>query len=181
MPEFAQPAEGLHPAEDLLDQFSLALADGIARVPRGPPVDARGCVFWATCGVMPMCRVGETKRPMSKSLSPATVVARAPREHQERRLTLPGAGRRGRTHIGHDPCRLSSRTWPRYASFASLPGPCDKLRVGVRRRPMRVILPRCPMEIDGRIPRIVGRRLGPAPCAESFLDSPTPRATCHPP
>ena len=36
-----------------------------------------------------------------------------------------------------------------------------QLRVGVRRRLMRVVLPRFPMEVDRRIPRIVGRRRGP--------------------
>ena len=40
VPQLPQAADGLHPAKHLFDQFALALADGIARVPRGPAVDA---------------------------------------------------------------------------------------------------------------------------------------------
>src|SRR5688572_27118074 len=39
MPEFAQESHGLQPAEGLLDQFSLALTHGIARMARGPAID----------------------------------------------------------------------------------------------------------------------------------------------
>ena len=42
VPQLAQPADGLHPAEDLLDQFPFPLADRIARVPGGAAVD-RDC------------------------------------------------------------------------------------------------------------------------------------------
>ena len=41
MAELAESADGLHPAEDLLDQFPFALTDGISRMPRRAPIDAR--------------------------------------------------------------------------------------------------------------------------------------------
>jgi hypothetical protein len=37
--ELAQPSDGLHPAEALLDQFAFLLAHGIAGVARGAAVD----------------------------------------------------------------------------------------------------------------------------------------------
>ena len=39
MPELAQAADGLHPAEDLFHEFSFPLTHVIARLPRGPTVD----------------------------------------------------------------------------------------------------------------------------------------------
>ena len=39
MPELAQAADGLHPAEDLFHEFSFPLTHVIARMPRGPTVD----------------------------------------------------------------------------------------------------------------------------------------------
>ena len=39
MPEFAQPADGFQPAEDLLDQLPLLLADRVAGMTGGPSVD----------------------------------------------------------------------------------------------------------------------------------------------
>src|SRR6266481_2323316 len=39
MPELAQPADRLHPAKDLLDQFPLSLADGIAGRTRRSIID----------------------------------------------------------------------------------------------------------------------------------------------
>ena len=39
MPEFAQSADGLQPAENLLDQLPLLLADGVAGMTRGPIID----------------------------------------------------------------------------------------------------------------------------------------------
>ena len=39
MPELAQPADGLQPAEDLLDQLPLPLADRVAGMPRGPIIN----------------------------------------------------------------------------------------------------------------------------------------------
>src|ERR1700726_180692 len=37
--KFAEEPDGLHPAEGLLDQLPLALAQGIARMARGPAID----------------------------------------------------------------------------------------------------------------------------------------------
>ena len=39
MPEFAQAADGLHPAKDLFYEFPFPLTDVIARMPRGPAID----------------------------------------------------------------------------------------------------------------------------------------------
>src|SRR3979490_698155 len=41
MAQFPQAADGFHPAKDLLDQLPLALADGIAGVPRRATIDGR--------------------------------------------------------------------------------------------------------------------------------------------
>src|SRR4029453_13126261 len=45
VPQLAQAADGLHPAEDLLDQLPFALTDPIARMPCGAPVDTRASVL----------------------------------------------------------------------------------------------------------------------------------------
>src|SRR4051794_30554898 len=45
VPQLAQPADGLHPAEDLLNQFPFALTDGVARMTGRAPVDARAGVL----------------------------------------------------------------------------------------------------------------------------------------
>src|SRR5439155_11410750 len=39
MPKLAQPADGFQPAEDLLDQLPLLLADGVPGMARGPIID----------------------------------------------------------------------------------------------------------------------------------------------
>src|ERR1700674_3356348 len=39
MPELAQPADGLQPAKDLLDQLPLPLADRVAGMTRGPIIN----------------------------------------------------------------------------------------------------------------------------------------------
>src|SRR5436190_23016577 len=39
MAELPEPADGLHPAEALFDQFAFPLTDGIARMARGPLID----------------------------------------------------------------------------------------------------------------------------------------------
>ena len=39
MAELPQPADGLHPSEDLLDQFALPLADLVAGMPGGSVVN----------------------------------------------------------------------------------------------------------------------------------------------
>src|SRR5512135_1813969 len=44
MAGFAQPADGLHPAEGFLDPLTGTLADAVARVPRCPSVDGRASV-----------------------------------------------------------------------------------------------------------------------------------------
>src|SRR6185312_16136716 len=41
MSGFAQPADGLHPAEGFLDPLTCTLAHGVTRVPRCPSVDGR--------------------------------------------------------------------------------------------------------------------------------------------
>src|ERR1700704_4756020 len=39
MPQLAQPADGLHPPEDLLDQLPLLLADRVAGMTQGPIIE----------------------------------------------------------------------------------------------------------------------------------------------
>src|SRR4030095_5786287 len=45
VPQLAQAADGLHPAEDLLDQLPFALTDPVARTPWGAPLEARAGVL----------------------------------------------------------------------------------------------------------------------------------------
>src|SRR6266850_5774126 len=40
MPKLAQPADGLQPTEDLLNQLPFLLADRVARMPSGPAIDS---------------------------------------------------------------------------------------------------------------------------------------------
>ena len=66
MPELAQAADGLHPAEDLFHEFSFPLTHVIARMPRGPTVDRTPArTFCATWGVTSWTRTSATKRATS--------------------------------------------------------------------------------------------------------------------
>ena len=76
MPELAQAADGLHPAEDLFHEFSCPLTHVIARMPRpdAGASDTRGRVrpaialprtFCATWGVTSWTRTSATKRATS--------------------------------------------------------------------------------------------------------------------
>ena len=60
MTQLPQPADGLHPAEALLDEFPLLLTDGIARraasCARSMALRLGRRVYWATCGVTPIAR-----------------------------------------------------------------------------------------------------------------------------
>src|ERR1700692_2374353 len=49
MPQLPQPADGLHPAEDLFDQLPFLLADQVAGMPRGATV--HGAAFDLLCDV----------------------------------------------------------------------------------------------------------------------------------
>src|SRR6187455_1059279 len=48
-PSFAQTANGLHPAEDLLDALAFALTHGVTPMPRGASIQPRGVAPFDAC------------------------------------------------------------------------------------------------------------------------------------
>ena len=102
--ELPQAADGFHPTEDLLDQFPLPLADGVARMPRRAIVDPRSGVLLGH-----MRRDAEFARRPHKSVDVEMLIAAdgggggGLLEHQQRRLPFAGARRRRRTDVGNQP------------------------------------------------------------------------------
>ncbi len=91
MPQLAQAADRLHPAEDLFDPFADALTHGVA----GWRVVRRSIALWgfcATCGVIPSCRVVATQSYVSYNLSAPTVRV-AGRQGREQARAPPRARR----------------------------------------------------------------------------------------
>jgi hypothetical protein len=100
MTQLPHPADGFHPPEDLLDQFSFLLAGGIPRVARG---------------------------------------------------------RRG-AHVGDQPVSIVEQQMPRVRELRLFAQAFSReLGVWIGRGLMRIVPPRFPVEVHGRVPRIVGR------------------------
>ena len=128
MPELAQAADGLHPAEDLFHEFSFPLTHVIARMPRGPTVDRTPADLLRHVGRDVLdAHVGNEARHIVALVRPDRA---APGEAlassnstAASRSAVPVAW--VAQTLATSPCRLSSSTWPRYASLASLPCPSD--------------------------------------------------------
>jgi ferredoxin len=124
MPKLAQPANRFQPAEDLLDQLALLLADCITGMTRGPIVDAAARdLLRDVWRHTQRAHAGDKARDV-ESFVPANGRgdwASASNSKAASRSAVPVALV---THtLATRPWRLSSRTLPAYDSFASLPGP----------------------------------------------------------
>ena len=105
-PELTQPTDGLQPAEDLLDQFSLLLADRVAVVTRGPIIDGA-----------PRDLLGDVRRDTERphasdeagDIEPFVPAdgrgVRGFRQQQQRGLPFGGAGGGRHAHVGHQTTR----------------------------------------------------------------------------
>ena len=113
MPEFAEPADGLQPPEDLLDEFALLLANRVAGMPRGPIIDRAAAGFLGD--VRRDAQRADT-RDKAADVKPLVagdgggVAASASNSKAASRSAVPVAAV---THtLATNPCRLSSRTCP---------------------------------------------------------------------
>ena len=136
MAQLPQPADRLQPAEDLLDQLPFPLTDVVTGMPGGPGRRWR-------CSGSPARYAEHLQRPdlvdEARRVVPVPVAA----------VTQTSAT---------SPCRLSSRTWPRYARVASRPEPLRYSRACGSVVDWCVAASALPMEIDRRIHGIIGRR-----------------------
>ena len=147
MPELAQAADGLHPAEDLFHEFSFPLTYVIARMPRGPTVDALPRTFCATWGVTSWTRTSAT---IVVLVRPDRAARGGAGLQRPRRVRPPS-----RAQTCDKPLSIVQqhvRDTP-----AWLPCLCPSDATSPRDRLMGVIAPPLPVEVDRGIARVLGR------------------------
>ena len=125
MPQLPQSADRFHPAEDLLDQLSFLLADGISGMTGGAAIDRRADRF-----LRHMRR--DRERPYSgyeggdiKILVPADGAAGRCTgfEQQVGGVAFGRTRRGGRADVGDQPVPIVEQDMAAYESFASRPAP----------------------------------------------------------
>src|SRR5712691_1917201 len=163
VPELAQSADGLHPAEDFLDAFAGALTDGIARMPGGPRIERATVLL--LCDMRRRLQVAqglyEAAGVVALVATNGDTPAGQTRDETRRRVALTGARRRDDARVDDQPMPVLHQHFAEigqlgFMAFRFLEQPA----VGVRRRLMRLIRPPFSMKIDRRISRIVRRGTG---------------------
>src|ERR1700681_369869 len=163
MPELAESTDGLHPAEDFFDAFAHTLADGVARVPRGPSVQRATLLRERDVRrdlEVPQ-RVDKAARVIAFVAADGDPSWRQRRDQADGRLAFARAGRRGDAGVDHEPVTVLHQDFAEidqlgFVAFRLLEQPA----VGIGRRLMGLIRPPFPMKIDRRIPGVVWRFTG---------------------
>ena len=108
MPELAQAADGLHPAEDLFHEFSFPLTHVIARMPRGPTVDRTPADLLRHVGRDVLdAHVGNEARHIVALVRPDRAArGGAGLQQQHRRVAFGGPRRVGRADVGDTPLSI---------------------------------------------------------------------------
>ena len=184
MPQLPQASDGLHPPKDLFHELPFPLTDVIARMPRGPAVDRTPASLLRHVGRdLQHADVSHKARHVVTLVRPdRTAGGRAGLQQQRAaaRSAVPVAW--VAQTLATSPCRLSSSTWPRYASLASFPPPfrCSIASgsvvdwcVSLRRR--------SPWKLTVGFPGSSGDRSAPRPGSGSSSGWPTLPTGSHPP
>ena len=105
MPELAQAADGLHPAEDLFHEFSFPLTHVLARMPRGPTVDRTPADLLRHVGRDVLdAHVGNEARHIVALVAPTVLPGEAlASSNSTRRVAFGGPRRVGRADVGDKP------------------------------------------------------------------------------
>ena len=160
MPELAQAADGLHPAEDLFHEFSFPLTHVIARMPRGPTVDRTPADLLRHVGRDVLdAHVGNEARHIVALVRPDRAArGGAGLQQQHRRVAFGGPRRVGRADVGDKPLSIVQQHVAeiRQLGFLAFALPIQH-RLGIGRRLMGVIAPPLPVEVDRGIARVLGR------------------------
>src|SRR3977135_3516080 len=124
VPQLPQPADRLHPSEDLLDQLPFLLTDGVPGMARGAVVDRAAFVFLCDVRCHRECansrhKAGHVEALVAADRPPG---GRPPSSSNAASRSAVPVAAVAQT-LATSPCRLSSSTWPAYESFASLPWP----------------------------------------------------------
>ena len=122
--QLPQPADGLHPAEDLLDQLPFPLTDCVAFRPGRPTVDRRVLVLLGDMWRHPEGADAFDKAGHVEGLVGADrhSVGRFAEEH-EGGIAFRRPGRRRDAHIGHQAVAIVEEHVARIRHLASRPGP----------------------------------------------------------
>ena len=160
MTEFAEAADGLHPAEDFFDALAHALTDVVAGVPRRPSVQRAALLLERDVrrGLELPQRLDKAARVIAFVAADGHAARRQAGDQADGRVALAGAGRRDDAGVDHQAVAVLHQHFAEIRQLGFVPlRLLAQPAVGIGRRLMRLIRPPFPMEIDRRIPGIVRR------------------------